>query len=146
MDRKRFCQKLRRARLEAGLKQEDVAKFMSLPISAISVIESGSRKVDVFELIKLAELYDKPIEWFFHEHNDLLKRRWYDIDPVLAEAVELLRKSSTKMQRNAAQGIIGFLKQEQEEKEAEQNKEEKEESLESQEPITEIQQDDQQSD
>ncbi len=120
MDRKKFCQKLRRARLEAGLKQEDVAKFMNLPISAISVIESGSRKVDVFELIKLAELYDKPIEWFFHEHNDLLKRRWYDIDPVLAEAVELLRQSSTKMQRNAAQGIIGFLKQEQEEKEAEQ--------------------------
>jgi len=44
MDRKKFCQKLRKARIEAGLKQEDVAKYMNLPISAISVMESGARK------------------------------------------------------------------------------------------------------
>ncbi len=50
MDRKTFCQKLRKARIEAGLKQEHVAKHLNLPISAISVMESGARKVDVFEL------------------------------------------------------------------------------------------------
>ena len=53
MDREKFCERLRQARLESGLKQESVAKFMNLPISAISIIESGSRKVDVFELLKL---------------------------------------------------------------------------------------------
>ncbi len=111
MDKEKFCIKLRNARQDAGLKQEQVAKHLNLPISAVSVMESGARKVDVFELEKLAELYDKPIEWFFHEHNFQERRRWYDLDPVLAEAVELLRKAPTKLQRSAAYGIIGFLKQ-----------------------------------
>ena len=111
MDRRKFCQKLRRARLEAGLKQEDVAKYMNLPISAISVMEAGTRKVDVFELIKLSDFYNKPIEWFFHEHNTTIKRRWYDLDPVLSEAVELLRQAPGRLQKSAAHGIIGFLQQ-----------------------------------
>lgn len=110
MDRKVFCKKLKKARLEAGLKQEDVAKHMNLPISAISVIESGVRKLDVFELVELAGLYNKPTEWFFHEHANQFRRRWYDLDPVLSEAVELLRQAPTKLQRSAAYGIIGFLK------------------------------------
>ena len=112
MDRKKFCQKLKRARIEAGLKQEDVAKYMNLPISAISVMESGARKIDVFELMKLSEFYNKPIEWFFHEHNNLQKRRWYDLDAALSESIELLRQAPTKLQRSAAFGIIGFLKHE----------------------------------
>jgi len=111
MDRKKFCQKLKKARVEAGLKQEDVAKFMKLPISAISVMESGARKVDVFELMKLSEFYNKPIEWFFHDHNNTQKRRWYDLDPVLSESIELLRQAPLKFQKSAAFGIIGFLKQ-----------------------------------
>lgn len=111
MDRKKFCQKMKKARVESGLKQEDVAKHMNLPISAISVMESGARKVDVFELIKLAELYHKPVEWFFHETNNNQRRRWYDLDPVLSEAVELLRLAPGKLQRGAAYGIIGFLRQ-----------------------------------
>lgn len=111
MDKEKFCSKLRIARQDAGLKQEQVAKHLNLPISAISVMESGARKVDVFEIEKLSELYDKPIEWFFHEHSSLYRRRWYDLDPILSEAVELLRKAPTKLQRSSAYGIIGFLKQ-----------------------------------
>lgn len=111
MDKDKFCQKLKIARQDSGLKQEHVAKYLNLPISAISVMESGARKIDVFELEKLAELYEKPIEWFFHEHNPMYKRRWYDLDPILSEAVDLLRKAPTKLQRSAAYGIIGFLKQ-----------------------------------
>lgn len=111
MNRELFCEKLKRARLEAGFKQEDVAKHMNLPISAISVMESGARKVDVFELLKLSDFYNKPIEWFFHDHKDFLRRRWYDLDPILSESVELLRQAPTKLQKSAAYGIIGFLKQ-----------------------------------
>jgi len=111
MDRKTFCNKLRKARIEAGFKQEHVAKYLNLPISAISVMESGTRKVDVFELKKLADFYNKPIEWFFHEHNNLLRRRWYDLDPVLSEAVDLMRQAPMKLQKSAAYAIIGFLKQ-----------------------------------
>jgi len=111
MNKKEFCEKLRIARAEAGYKQEHVAKHMNLPISAISVMESGTRKIDVFELKKLADFYNKPVEWFFHEHKSFYKRRWYDLDPILSEAIELLRQAPGKMQRSAAYGIIGFLKQ-----------------------------------
>lgn len=111
MDKKTFYEKLKTARIEAGYKQEHVAKHLNLPISAISVMESGSRKIDVFELKKLADFYNKPIEWFFHEHKSFYKRRWYDLDPILSEAIELLRQAPSKLQRSAAYGIIGFLKQ-----------------------------------
>lgn len=110
IDRKKFCQKLKKARIEANLKQEDVARYMNLPISAISVMESGTRKIDVFELMKLSEFYNKPVEWFFHEHITTQRKRWYDLDPVLAEAIELLREAPTKLQKSAANGIIGFLR------------------------------------
>lgn len=110
MDRKKFCQKLKRARVEAGMKQEDIARLLNLPISAISVMESGTRKIDVLELVKLSKYYNKPIEWFFHEHNSTQKRRWYDLDVTVSEAVESLRVAPTKLQKSTAYGILGFLK------------------------------------
>ena len=69
MNRKDLSKKLKLARIESGLKQEEIAELMNLPISGISVIEKGTRKVDVLELIKFAEFYSKPIEWFFREDN-----------------------------------------------------------------------------
>ena len=69
MNRKELSKKLKKARIESGLKQEEIAELMNLPISGISVIEKGNRKVDVLELIKFAEFYSKPIEWFFREET-----------------------------------------------------------------------------
>ena len=111
MDKEKFCEKLKRARLEAGLKQEHVAEHINMQTSTISIMETGRRKINVFELKKLADIYDKPVEWFFHEHNPHHKRRWYDLDPIISEAVDLLRKASTKLQKSTAYAIIGFLKQ-----------------------------------
>ena len=83
MNRKDLSKKLKIARIESGLKQEEIAELMNLPISGISVIEKGTRKVDVIELIKFAQYYNKPVEWFFYsdEHTD--SRRWYDKDAKL---------------------------------------------------------------
>ena len=47
MDRIELSKKLKIARIESGLKQEEIAELMGLPISGISVIEKGTRKVDV---------------------------------------------------------------------------------------------------
>lgn len=110
MNRKELSKKLKKARLEAGLKQEDVASMMDLPISCISVIEKGTRKVEVIELIKLAQFYNKPIEWFLNEDRFVNARRWYDKDPKLSEAIELLQKAPIKYQKSCACAIIGFLK------------------------------------
>jgi transcriptional regulator with XRE-family HTH domain len=44
-----------RARERARLKQADVAARLGLPASYLSKIESGTRRLDVIELIRIAE-------------------------------------------------------------------------------------------
>jgi len=57
-------EKLRKARLDAGLKQSDVARKLKKPQSYISKIERGERRVDVTELKELADIYKKDITYF----------------------------------------------------------------------------------
>ncbi len=112
MNRTDLSKKLRKARIESGLKQEEIAELMGLPISGISVIEKGSRKVEVIELIKFAEFYSKPVEWFFYDEKDAANyRRWYDKDRKLSEAMELLHNAPVKYQKSCACAIIGFLRE-----------------------------------
>lgn len=44
-----------RARERAGLKQSDVAARLGLPASYLSKIENGTRRLDVIELVRIAE-------------------------------------------------------------------------------------------
>lgn len=60
----RFIEKLRKARLEAGLKQIEVAKKLKRPQSYISRVESGEYRLDILEVKKFAKLYKKSIEYF----------------------------------------------------------------------------------
>jgi transcriptional regulator with XRE-family HTH domain len=55
---------LKKARFEAGLKQEDVANILKKPQSYISKIERGERRLDVMELKKIADIYKKPLNYF----------------------------------------------------------------------------------
>lgn len=60
----RFIERLRKARLEVGLKQIDVAKKVKRPQSYISRIESGEYRLDILEVKRLANIYGKSIEYF----------------------------------------------------------------------------------
>ncbi len=59
-----FIAKLRKARLEVGLKQIDVAKKFRRPQSYISRVESGEYRLDILEVKKFAKIYGKSIDYF----------------------------------------------------------------------------------
>jgi len=60
----RFLVRLREARREANLTQEQVARRLRRPQSFVSKCESGERRVDVLELATFAKLYRKPLDYF----------------------------------------------------------------------------------
>jgi transcriptional regulator with XRE-family HTH domain len=61
---RRLLERLRSARLKAGLTQAQVATALRRPQSFVSKCESGERRVDVIELEDFANLYEKPISFF----------------------------------------------------------------------------------
>ncbi len=67
LDRQTLGERLRVAREYVGLKQEEVARHLTIPRSALSHIEAGQRKVDALELTRMAETLPAP--------GDLVHRR-----------------------------------------------------------------------
>ena len=63
-DYRNVIEKLKKARLDAGLKQSDAAQKLKKPQSYISKIERGERRVDITELKELAKIYKKSINFF----------------------------------------------------------------------------------
>lgn len=55
--------RLREAREYVGLSQEEVAFALSVSRPAVGHIESGTRKVEAFELNKLSELYGRTVDY-----------------------------------------------------------------------------------
>lgn len=113
-DRKQFCFRLKQARMEAKLKQEAVARYLQIPISAVSAFEAGNRKIDAQELFMLSKLYQKPMEWFFSERPDYMfisggKPSAESDDPLINQCFQLLKNAPKHLQKSAAYGIIGFL-------------------------------------
>lgn len=63
-ERRRMGERLRQSREYLGFSQEEVAAFLGVSRPAISLIETGQRKVDAFELKRLAGLYERPAAFF----------------------------------------------------------------------------------
>ena len=59
-----FVGKLRKARLEIGLRQIDVAKKLKRTQSYVSRVEMGEQRLDILELKKFSELYKKNLNYF----------------------------------------------------------------------------------
>ena len=68
-DRKILCGLLVQAREEANLTQKQVAETGIISQSEISKIENGQRKMEFIVLQRLAELYNKPIEFFIPKNR-----------------------------------------------------------------------------
>lgn len=56
-----LLKRLRQARLEAHLTQEDVAVRLGVRQNFVSKMETGERRIDPVEFAELAELYGKEV-------------------------------------------------------------------------------------
>ena len=61
---RRFLERLKAARVKAGLTQSQVAAALRRPQSFVSKCESGERRVDVIELEDFARVYRRPPTYF----------------------------------------------------------------------------------
>jgi len=63
-EHKYLVKQLRRARLEVGLDQNEVARLLNVTQSYVSKLESGQRRIDTVQLKKFAKIYSKDILYF----------------------------------------------------------------------------------
>jgi len=61
---KNVIKRLKEARLESGLNQQDVAVKLGKPQSYVSKIERGERRLDVAELSGFCRIYKKSYDYF----------------------------------------------------------------------------------
>jgi Zn-dependent peptidase ImmA (M78 family)/transcriptional regulator with XRE-family HTH domain len=64
LDLRKLGQELKRARKQRGLRQEDVAKIISVARTTLIAIENGERKIRAEELVELARAYGKQVSDF----------------------------------------------------------------------------------
>ena len=87
--------KLQKAREEAGLSQEDLAKKLGCTQAALSNYELGKRRLYLADLQRIGQLLDKPVTYFLEDSEDkqsinlnydqLLK------EPLVKDIIEALR-------------------------------------------------------
>ncbi|HUQ56567.1 XRE family transcriptional regulator [Lentzea sp.] len=68
-------ERVRDARIGAGLSQAELGAALSLDRTMIAKIEAGTRKVDALELTRLAAALDVPLDYFLHSAPPVLSRR-----------------------------------------------------------------------
>ena len=115
LSRDLFLKQLKKARTTARIKQDYAAQVLNLNASSISSIEKGTRKLDVFEFLMLANLYERPMSWFFRDYHEewpldqslLLET----MDPMLKESLKRLAKLSVSQQRQLTYQILTWLEQ-----------------------------------
>jgi transcriptional regulator with XRE-family HTH domain len=100
-DRQTLGERLRMAREFVGLKQEEVARHLSIPRSALSNIEAGQRKVDALELARLAKLYQRPVSWFTGEDTTVKNEFPPEVAHVARAAASLSSQDRQELSRFA---------------------------------------------
>lgn len=98
LDRIALGERLKEARDYLELSQDEVAKKIGLPRTAISLIESGQRRVDAIELQKLAELYQRAVSYFTGEV----------VSAQLPDDVEHLARAAKKLSQRDRQELARF--------------------------------------
>jgi transcriptional regulator with XRE-family HTH domain len=95
--RAEMAARLKEAREYVGLSQEEVARILKVPRTAISLMESGDRKVDALEIKTLANLYQRTVEYL----TDATQ-------PVIPQEVQHLARTASKLTAEDLQELTRF--------------------------------------
>ena len=90
--------RLREAREYCGFTQEEVATYLRLPRTAVSLMETGARRVGALELRRLARLYQTTMESLTGQDDE---------NPE-AESVRLVARTTAKLSDNDRAEVLRF--------------------------------------
>lgn len=90
MGTKDIGRKLQQAREDAGLSQEQLAGMLGCAQSTLSNYEKGKRRLYLTQLENIAEILNKPIEYFLESDNES-PRRLAQLGESWSEEPELLQ-------------------------------------------------------
>jgi transcriptional regulator with XRE-family HTH domain len=99
--------RVRAARAAAGLSQTDLAASVGLDRTMIAKIESGTRRIDALELVRLASATGVPMTYFLDSAPAVLSRR----SVALTEDTDTEIGRESNLLDTALQGWIGDLRQ-----------------------------------
>jgi len=97
-DRVALGARLKEAREYRGFSQDEVARHLGVPRSAISLMETGGRRVDALELQKLATLYQTNMD-------ELTGHERRDAEP---ESVRLVARAAAELSPDDRDEVLRF--------------------------------------
>ncbi len=103
-------QRIKKARLKAGLNQSDVAKHLGITQAGWSKIENGGTLISLDHLLKLRPLFNVPLTWFLPDEvltnedkkNALGDPRVLEIFMIFEQSSEAARNHILEAARLAA--------------------------------------------
>ena len=98
-ERTQLGARLREAREYLALSQDEVAQALNIPRSAISLIETGRRRVDALEIKKLAHLYQRSVDYFTNGEKER---------PTLPTAVRHLARTASSLSERDHEELLRF--------------------------------------
>lgn len=99
-ERSQLGELLKQAREYVELSQDEVSRKMNIPRTAISLIESGQRRVEALELKKFAEIYQRPVAYFTGE-QDVSSTHSTDVQHLARAASQLSQRDRDELTRFA---------------------------------------------
>ena len=93
-----LSERLKDVREYRGFSQEEVARHLGVPRSAVSLIESGSRRVSAAELSRLAKLYQTTME----------SLTGHDREASEPESVRLLARAAAELSATDRDEVLRF--------------------------------------
>lgn len=102
VDRLQLGTRLKEAREYLDLSQDEVARILNVPRTAISLMEAGQRKVEAIELKALAEIYQQTIGYFTGEMGTGTVQ--------IPESVQHLARTAAKLSDRDREELLQFAR------------------------------------